>query len=98
MAEEYLKYLNEIVTTSDNKQYTIAKFISEGGNGYFFEATNDKNDIFVLKVLHTTNSTKIENFKKEIKLQKSINSKYIVKCIDNGEQRFGNQGNLDHFT
>lgn len=91
MAEEYLKYINEIVTTSDNKQYTITKFISEGGNGYVFEATNDKNDIFVLKVLHTTNSTKIENFKKEIKLQKSINSKYIVKCIDNGEQRFGNQ-------
>lgn len=91
MDEEYLKYLNETVTTSDNKQYIITKFISEGGNGYVFEATNDKNDIFVLKVLHTTNSTKIENFKKEIDLQKSINSKYIVKCIDNGEQCFGNQ-------
>lgn len=91
MNEKYLKYINEVVTTNDNKQYTITKFISEGGNGYVFEATNDKKEVFVLKLLHTTNETKTENFKKEINLQKSINSKYIVKCIDSGEQRFKNQ-------
>lgn len=91
MDKEYLKYINEVVTTNDNKQYTITKFISKGGNGYVFEATNDKKEVFVLKLLHTTNATKIENFKKEINLQKTINSKYIVKCIDSGEQRFKNQ-------
>ena len=91
MNNEYDRYLNEIVLCESGKKYTITKYVSEGGNGFVFECVDEKENIYILKILHTTNSIKIANFKKEIELQKRVNSKYIVKCIDSGEQLFGEQ-------
>ena len=84
-------YLNKEVNTEHNKKYTIKEFMSAGGNGYVFECIDEQGESYVLKLLYTTSSIKIENFKKEIELQKSFNSEYIVKCIDSGEHRFGTQ-------
>ena len=91
MNEEYLIYLNQIVATENNNKYTITDYISQGGNGFVFLCSDVKGNEFVLKLLHTLNTTKIENFKKEITLQQELNHKYIVKCVDSGEQRFGAQ-------
>ena len=83
--KEYEKYINLVAIGNSGNKYKIVKYISEGGNGYVFECMNEKNEIFVLKLLHTLKSDKIRNFKKEIELQKEIKSKYIVKCIDSGD-------------
>ena len=93
MNDEYLKYINQKVTTDTNNIYTITKYISEGGNGFVFECESVKGKTYVLKLLHTCNEVKISNFEKEIKLQKGINSKYIVKCVDSGKKCFGKQRN-----
>ena len=91
MSETYLTYLNQEVTTDKNNKYLITKYISEGGNGFVFECTNENGKVYVLKLIFNNNSIKVENFKKEIKLQKSLNSEFVVKCIDSGEQLFGKQ-------
>ena len=91
MNKDALKFLNQEIISENGISYTITEYISEGGNGFVFECINSKGGKFVLKLLHTTNQVKIQNFKKEIKLQKNINSRFIVKCIDSGEKCFGKQ-------
>ena len=91
MNNEYLKYVGENITTENGNNFKITKYISQGGNGFVFECVNNKNKTFVLKLLHTTEKVKIANFKKEIQLQKEINSEYIVKCVDSGEKCFCKQ-------
>lgn len=90
MSEECLRYLNQEVVT-ENSKYTITDYISEGGNGFVFECCDNQGKTYVLKLLHTTSKVKVENFKKEVAIQKKINSEYIVKCIDSGEKCFGSQ-------
>ena len=74
MNKDALKFLNQEIISENGISYTITEYISEGGNGFVFECINSKGEEFVLKLLHTTNQVKIQNFKKEIKLQKNINS------------------------
>ena len=85
MNNEYEVFLEKEIFGEIGKKYKINKYIGQGGNGFVFECTNANSDVFVAKILYTTSTIKIESFKKEIKIQKSLNSKYIVKCIDCGE-------------
>ena len=87
---EYIKYLGKEITCASGKKYTITKYISEGGNGFVFDCEDSNKVSYVLKLLHTPKENKILNFKKEIMLQKQLRSKYIVECIDSGEEIFGN--------
>lgn len=91
MEQDYLRYINQNVKTCCNNIFLITKYISEGGNGFVFECKNERGRIFVLKLLNNSKQVKIENFKKEIELQKEVNSEYTVKCVDSGEQCFGRQ-------
>ena len=59
MNNEYDRYLNETVLCESGKKYTITKYVSEGGNGFVFECVDEKENIYILKILHTTNSIKI---------------------------------------
>ncbi len=89
MEEEYKKYLGTKFSGKKNVEYTITNFINQGGNGFVYECINEKKEIFVVKVLHDKgkNNVKLSNFYKEIALQESLNSPYIVKCIDSGNLR-----------
>ena len=87
MSEDPSKYLNVTVNT-ECCSYTITKFIAPGGNGLVYECKNKKGKTYVLKLLYNLKSEKLTNFKQEIKLQKEINSEYIVRCVDSGEHRF----------
>ncbi len=87
--------MNETVLCESGNEYTITKYVSEGGNGFVFECEFECEDKskknFIIKVLHTSNDIKIANFKKEIVLSETIDSKYVVKCLDSGEKAFGKQ-------
>ena len=80
------KYIGLSFETEKKSKYIIKKFLNEGGNGYVYECVNEMQNVFVVKILHDVgkNGIKLNNFNKEIKLQESINSQYIVKCIDKG--------------
>lgn len=94
MSEDYKKYLGAVVKGESGNEYIIKEYISQGGNGFVFKCSSKNEEVYILKLLYVTNEVKISNFKKEICLQKSINSKYVVKCLDSGERIFAKQKNL----
>lgn len=93
MAEEYEKYLNQKFESNNKTTYTITTFLNKGGNGYVYDCVTENGELFVVKILHDFGKNHIKelNFKKEIDLLKSLNSPYIVKCLDSGTLRLKNQ-------
>lgn len=99
MANDYEKYLNHKFESINGKIYTITAFVNMGGNGYIYDCFTESGEPFVVKILHDSgkNSIKELNFKKEINLLKSLNSQYIIKCIDSGTLRLKNQKKERYF-
>lgn len=97
MAKDYEKYIGEFARSYSGKIYKIEKYIAEGGNGYVFDCVDENQKKYVLKLLHTNETSKVEKFEREISFQKQVKSKYVVKCIDYGKQTFGNQKVERHF-
>lgn len=99
MANDYEKYLKYKFESTNGKIYTITAFVNMGGNGYIYDCVTESGEPFVVKILHDSgkNSIKELNFKKEINLLKSLNSQYIIKCIDSGTLRLKNQKKERYF-
>ena len=99
MANDYEKYLKHKFESTNGKIYTITAFVNMGGNGYIYDCVTESGEPFVVKILHDSgkNSIKELNFKKEINLLKSLNSQYIIKCIDSGTLRLKNQKKERYF-
>ncbi len=93
MAEEYEKYIGLHVVGKKEKKYTIGNLINKVGNGFIYECTDELKEIFVVKVLNDfgKEQIKLSNSNKEIALQESLNSPYIVKYIDSGNLRAQDQ-------
>lgn len=81
------EYINLHIFTEEGTEYKILDFICCGGNGLIFNCMNSFNNEFIVKILYKTNEEKREKFRKEIKLLKSVDSEYIVKCKGVGSVR-----------
>lgn len=85
MEANYDQYLGLNFSGISGKKYEITKYLNGGGNGFVFDCVDENGNTYVVKVLYNLEKKKIESFEKEIALLKSLNSKYIVKCIDSGK-------------
>ena len=89
--EEILKYI-DVNIQGNNGNYRIQKiFNNEGANGTLFEAVDEDSSTVVVKILETSDKVKNTRFEEEIEFQSNHNCPNIVKALDFGEIKVGNQ-------